>query len=52
MNRLNDWDWGYPWAFGALGVKVWNWDELSPEFIAEVSEVLGGHRVVHCSYKL
>lgn len=52
MNRLNDWDWGYPWAFGALGVKVWNWYELSPEFIAEVSEVLGGHRVVHCSYKL
>ena len=52
LNGLNDWDWGYPWAFGALGVKVWNWDELSSDFIAEVSEVLGGHRVIHCSYKL
>lgn len=51
-NGLNDWDWGYPWGFGALGVTVWNWDELSPDFIAEMSEVLDGHRVIHCSYKL
>lgn len=51
-NGLNDWDWGYPWGFGALGVTVWNWDELSPEFIAEVSDVLDGHRIIYCSYKL
>ena len=51
-NGLNDWDWGYPWEFGALGVTAWNWDELSPDFITQVSEVLGGHRVIHCSYKI
>lgn len=51
-NGLNDWDWGYPWGFGALGVTAWNWDELSPDFITQVSEVLGGHRVIHCSYKI
>lgn len=51
-NGLNDWDWGYPWAFGALGVTVWNWDELSADFIAEVSDVLGGHHVIRCSYKI
>lgn len=51
-NGLNDWDWGYPWAFGSLGLTVWNWDELGAEFIVEVSEVLDGHRLVRCSFKL
>ena len=51
-NGLNDWDWGYPWGFGALGVTVWNWDELGAAFIAEVSEVLCGHCLVRCSYKI
>ncbi|CDP89537.1 MULTISPECIES: hypothetical protein [Mycolicibacterium] len=51
-NGLNDWDWGYPWAFGALGLTVWNWDELSEGFIAEIRELLDGHRLVYCYYKL
>lgn len=51
-NALNDWDWGYPWAFGTLGLTMWNWDPLSSVFIDQVSEVLGGHRLVHCAYKL
>ncbi len=50
-NDLNDWDWGYPWAFGALGVTFLNWDHLSDTFIAEVGEFLG-HRVVYTYHKL
>lgn len=49
---LNDWDWGYPWAFSALGITFWNWDDLSETFIAELSEFLGGHRLIYCHYKL
>lgn len=49
---LNDWDWGYPWAFGALGLTIWNWDELSESFIAEIRDLLDGHRLVYCCYKL
>jgi hypothetical protein len=49
---LNDWDWGYPWAFGALGLTFWNWDELSEGFIAETGALLDGHRLVHSQYKL
>ncbi|MEX7473232.1 hypothetical protein AB4Z39_26390 [Mycobacterium adipatum] len=49
---LNDWDWGYPWAFGALGVTVWNWDDLADDFVAEIGQVLGGHRLVYSANKL
>jgi hypothetical protein len=50
-NGLNEWDWGYPWAFGALGVTFWNWDHLADDFVAEIAELLG-HRLVRSSYKL
>jgi hypothetical protein len=42
---LNDWRWEPPWAFGYFGLQFWNWPELSPSFIAELSGRLG-HRVV------
>jgi predicted RNA-binding Zn-ribbon protein involved in translation (DUF1610 family) len=43
---LNEWTWSPPWGFGYLGLKFWNWPELSPQFLAEVSRRLG-HRTVH-----
>jgi hypothetical protein len=49
---LNDWDWGAPWAFSALGLTFWNWANLSEEFIAEVGEFLGGHRLVYGANKI
>lgn len=49
---LNDWKWSDPWAFGALGVKIWNWEPLGEDFIAQVRDVLDGHRVVYSAYKL
>ncbi len=49
---LNDWDWGSPWAFSALGLTFWNWNDLSGNFIAEVREFLGGHRLVYCAFKI
>lgn len=49
---LNDWDWGYPWAFGGLGITFWNWDDLADTFIAEIRQLLGGHRLVYCANKL
>ena len=49
---LNDWDWGYPWAFAALAVTVWNWDDLTLDFVADIRELLGGHRLVYCANKL
>jgi hypothetical protein len=48
---LNDWTWSPPWGFGHLGLKLWNWPELSPRFLAEVSRQLG-HRTVHPLGKL
>lgn len=49
---LNDWDWGCPWAFATLGITVWNWDDLALDFIADIRELLGGHRLVYCTNKL
>lgn len=43
---LNDWTWSPPWGFGHLGIDFWNWPQLSPHFLAEVSQRLG-HRTVH-----
>lgn len=49
---LNDWEWSHPWAFGTLGVKMWNWDPIGEEFITDLSELLDGHRLVYSCYKL
>jgi DNA-directed RNA polymerase subunit RPC12/RpoP len=43
---LNDWTWSPPWAFGYVGFKFWNWPQLTPNFLADVSTRLG-HRTVH-----
>jgi hypothetical protein len=43
---LNDWTWSPPWGFGHFGLEFWNWPELSPRFLAEVSHRLG-HRTVY-----
>lgn len=52
VHELNDWDWGaYPFAFGELGLRFWNWEPLSDQFVADVSHVLG-HRVVCNDHKL
>jgi predicted RNA-binding Zn-ribbon protein involved in translation (DUF1610 family) len=48
---LNDWTWSPPWGFGYFGLKFWNWPELSPRFLAEVSQRLG-HRTVHPEGKM
>ncbi len=49
---LNDWEWSHPWAFGTVGVTMWNWDEICEEFITDLSEVLDGHRLVYSCYRL
>lgn len=50
--RLKEWRWEEPvWAFGALGVCIWNWPPLADAFVADVARVLG-HRVVVNSGKL
>ncbi|GII61088.1 hypothetical protein Skr01_11730 [Sphaerisporangium krabiense] len=33
-------------AFGHLGFTFWNWPPLRPEFVAELTRRLAGHRVV------
>jgi hypothetical protein len=43
---LNEWTWSPPWAFGYLSIKFWNWPDLDPTFLSEVSQRLG-HRTVH-----
>jgi hypothetical protein len=46
MVGLKQWRWQEPvWAFGSLGVRVWNWPPLADTFVADVARVLG-HRVV------
>ncbi|KPC66203.1 hypothetical protein [Streptomyces chattanoogensis] len=39
-------------AFGHLGFAFWNWDALRPEFVAELTRRLGGHRSVELEGKL
>jgi hypothetical protein len=48
---LNDWIWHPPWGFGCLGFTFWNWPELRPQFVADVSRRLD-HRVVRAHGKL
>ncbi|OHV01748.1 hypothetical protein [Mycobacterium talmoniae] len=46
---LNDWDWGpYPWAFGELGITMWNWPPIAAEFVARVGDLLGDRVVYNC----
>jgi hypothetical protein len=43
---LKEWRWEDPaYAFGSLGVQIWNWPPLTDAFVADVARVLG-HRVV------
>jgi hypothetical protein len=43
---LKQWRWEEPvFAFGSLGVCIWNWAPLADAFVADVARVLG-HRVV------
>jgi hypothetical protein len=48
---LNDWTWSPPWGFGNLGITFWNWPQLSPQFLAEMTTRLG-HRTVYTYGKL
>jgi hypothetical protein len=41
---ITEWQHDPLWAFGYLGVEFWNWPDLRPEFIDDVSKFLG-HRV-------
>lgn len=51
-NELSDWDWGrYPWGFGEVSVKFWNWEPLAENFIDDVWAVLG-HPVRYIAYEL
>ncbi|MFC8668515.1 hypothetical protein [Streptomyces sp. NPDC057199] len=50
---LTDWIWEDDYyAFGHLGLEFWNWPELRPDFIQEISRLLGGHRTGHVWGKL
>lgn len=43
--RLVDWNGEFPWGFGNLGFKFWNWPPLSGRFIQDMAEKLG-HRML------
>ncbi|WP_405568696.1 hypothetical protein OG418_28790 [Streptomyces phaeochromogenes] len=50
---LTDWIWEDDhYAFGHLGLEFWNWPELRPDFIQEISRLLGGHRTGYVWGKL
>ncbi|MFD3379813.1 MULTISPECIES: hypothetical protein [unclassified Streptomyces] len=50
---LTDWIWEDDhYAFGHLGLEFWNWPELRPDFIQDISRLLDGHRTVHVWGKL
>ncbi|SDK43245.1 hypothetical protein [Streptomyces indicus] len=50
---VHTWRWADDYfAFGRLGFTFWNWPELRPEFLAEFSRRLGGHRTVLLEGKL
>ncbi|GAA2081622.1 hypothetical protein [Actinomadura alba] len=41
------WKWADDYfALGHLGFTFWNWPPLRPEFVAEFTHRLGGHRTV------
>jgi len=47
--RLTAWDGPFAFGFGALGLELWNWPPLKPQFVSSIAQLLG-HRVVlvHC----
>ncbi|MFF0739025.1 hypothetical protein ACFYVL_01380 [Streptomyces sp. NPDC004111] len=50
---VHTWLWADDYfAFGHLGFTFWNWPVLRPEFVAEFSRRLGGHRTVLLGGKL
>jgi len=45
---LPRWEWDdSPFAFGHLGLKFWEWPDLSDDFRARISTVLEGHRTAY-----
>jgi hypothetical protein len=47
------WEWADDYfALGRLGFSFWNWPPLRPEFVAEFTRRLGGHRTVLLAGKL
>ncbi|MFM9607952.1 hypothetical protein ACSCBZ_44010 [Streptomyces niveiscabiei] len=45
---LPDWRWdNAPFAFGHLGLKFWDWPDLSDAFRARMADVLEGHRTAY-----
>lgn len=50
---VHAWQWADDYfAFGHLGFTFWNWPPLRPEFVANLSRQLGGHRTVVLEGKL
>ncbi|NBD12441.1 FmdB family zinc ribbon protein [Corallococcus silvisoli] len=49
--RLVEWNGEFPWGFGNLGFKFWNWPPLSERFTQELAEQLG-HRTLLVRGKL
>jgi hypothetical protein len=47
-----DWNFSPPVAVAQLGLSFWNWPMLSEAFLAELSAVLGGHRLVAARTKV
>ncbi|MER5433100.1 hypothetical protein [Streptomyces sp. NPDC002588] len=50
---LPDWTWDdAPFTFGHLGLKFWNWPDLTEEFKAHLTGLLDGHRTAYLWGKL
>ncbi|MGW0575859.1 hypothetical protein ACWD25_07775 [Streptomyces sp. NPDC002920] len=50
---LPDWAWDdAPFAFGHLGLRFWNWPDLTEEFRAHLADLLDGHRTAYLWGKL
>ena len=45
LTLLKEWRGRWPWGFGNLGLRFWNWPPLSEDFINGLSQKLG-HRTV------
>ena len=43
---LTEWLFTEPWAFAHLSVRLWGWPDVTPGFLRDLSERLGGHRLV------
>lgn len=40
-NLVTDFEFKPTWAFGNFGIVFWNWSTLSPNFIAELENIIG-----------